>query len=119
MSNVCANCFRDKIAKRFIKTNGTVGQCDFCASGRRKVIPAYRLNPLFEEVVRLYQAHEPAPGSEYPTGESLPECLSEWEIFDEDGDESVQNEILDEIMRFDVRDGEISASDDWEAKSRH
>jgi hypothetical protein len=117
MSNVCAKCFQDKIAQRFIRTNGSLGNCDFCDSRNRKVIHAYQLKTLFEEVVSLYERHEPAPGpsSEFSGGESLAECLSEWEIFPEDGDETSQNAILDEIMGFDPHDGDICASDEWQS----
>jgi hypothetical protein len=45
--------------------------------------------------------------------------LQEWEIFNEDSEQQTQNEILDEIMGFDRRDADISASDDWQARSEH
>lgn len=121
MTNVCAKCFRDKIAKRCIRDKGSLGNCDFCHSKHRKVVPPYELKTLFEEVVNLYRRYEPAPGpsSEFSGGESLAECLSEWEIFPEDGDEELQNAILDEIMGFDPHDGDICASDEWQSKFEH
>jgi len=120
MSYVCANCFQDKIARRFIRNKGISGDCDFCGSKNRKVIQAYQLRDLFEEVVGLFEQYELPPGSEsWMGGETLAKCLQDWEIFPEDGNEKTQNEILDEIMGFDRRDGDNLASDDWAAKSSH
>lgn len=119
MSFVCAKCFQDKIAKRFIRENGTLGNCDFCSSKHRKVLEAYKLRSLFEQLLSLYQPYELPPGSQIPGGESLAECLRDWEIFNENLEDSVQNDILDEIAGFDPRDADVSASDDWQAKSDH
>ena len=119
MSDVCTKCFQDRIARSFITAHGTIGDCDFCVSRNRKVIDAYKLHGLFAEVVSLYQQYEPPPGSESWRGDTLAECLAEWEIFPEDGDQQQQNAILDAIMGYDPRDGGISALGDWQAKSDH
>jgi hypothetical protein len=119
VTDVCSKCFQDKIARRFIRQHGSVGDCDYCDSTQLKVLPAYRLRDLFEEVLGLYERYEPAPGFESWGSQSLAECLQEWEIFNEDRQEKVQNDILDEILGSDPRDGDISASDDWQAKSDH
>src|SRR6266496_1198126 len=119
MSQVCANCFEDKIAQRFIRKNGAIGKCDFCDSKKRKVVDAHELRDLFDEVLGLYEPYEPAPGSDSWSGETLAGCLQEWEIFSEELDHGTQNEILDEIMGVDPRDADISASEDWQAKSDH
>jgi hypothetical protein len=119
MSHVCTKCFRDRIARNFIKAHGILGDCEFCGSQNRKVIHAYKLRELFREVIGLYQPYEAPPGSEFWGGETLAECLAEWEIFPEDGDEAQQNEILDAIMGYDPRDGDLAASEDWEARSDH
>lgn len=119
MSDVCTKCFQDRIARNFIKSHGTIGDCAFCGSRNRKVIRAYRLHGIFMEVVSLYRLYEPPPGSESGGCDTLAECLAEWEIFPEDGDEQQQNNILDAIMGYDRRDGDVSASDDWQAKSDH
>jgi hypothetical protein len=117
MVNVCSRCFRDRFAKNFIRQNGAPGDCDFCGSRKRRVIHAHRLHDLFSEVIGLYQAYEPPPGSEFWGGESLAECLAGWEIFPEEGDKRQQNGILDAIMGYDPHDADLSASDDWQAKS--
>lgn len=117
MSNVCRGCFEDKIARNYIRDNGTIGDCDFCGSKRRKVIEARKLRNLFEEVVGLYDRYEPAPGADWGGGDTLAQCLQEWEIFNEDCEEKIQNDILDEIMGYDAHDSDISAGDDWQAKS--
>ena len=83
------------------------------------MVRTYELRGLFEELVSLYQPYEPAPGSQTWGGESLAECLREWEIFSEDRDEQTQNEILDDIIGVDPRDGNMSASEEWQAKSDH
>jgi hypothetical protein len=119
VSLVCTKCFQDKIARRFIRKHGSIGNCDFCGAQHRKTLEPYKLRDLFRAVVDLYDRYEPAPGSDWSGGETLAYCLQEWEIFDEDGEQQTQNEILDEIMGFDPRDGDISASDDWQAKSGH
>lgn len=119
MSSVCANCFQDKIAQRFIRKNGSLGQCDFCEAKGRKVLETYKLRDLFEEVLSLYEPYEPPPGSQSWGGQSLAECLQGWEIFNEDRDEATQNEILDDIAGVDPRDGDISSSEDWQAKREH
>jgi HEPN/RES N-terminal domain 1/RES domain len=119
VSTVCSNCFQDKTARRFIKKHGTVGNCGFCDSKRLKVLPAYQLRHLFDQVLSLYEQYEPVPGSDSWGGETLAECLQGWEIFNEDCEENVPNEILDEIMGSDHRDGDICASDDWQAKADH
>ncbi len=119
MSFVCTKCFRDRIARTFIKVHGTIGDCDFCGSVTRKVILARALQDLFEEVVGLYELYEQSPGSESYGNESLAECMAEWEIFPDDGDYDRQNRILNAIMGFDPRDDCVSASEDWQAKSDH
>ena len=119
MSLVCAACFEDKIARRFIRDNGFQGICGFCGARHHKVVSAHKLRPLFEEVVGLYRPYEPAPGSESWKGETLSECMAGWDIFNADRDNKVQNSILDEIIGFDPHDGDLSASDDWQAKSDH
>jgi hypothetical protein len=48
---------------------------------------------------------------------AIAECLAGWGIFPEEGDERQQNGILDAIMGYDPHDGDLSASDDWQAKS--
>jgi RES domain-containing protein len=50
-------------------------------------------------------------------GDTLAECLSEWEIFPEDESQGRQNAILDGIMGWDPRDGDQSASEDWQRES--
>lgn len=87
MSSVCANCFQNKIARQFIRQNGTTGDCDFCDSKNRKVLPARRMKGLFE-LLSLYRPYEPAPGVEFWRGDTLSECLAEY------GDENRQNAIL-------------------------
>ncbi|MGA3169565.1 MAG: RES domain-containing protein [Chthoniobacteraceae bacterium] len=119
MSYVCSNCFEDKTARQFIRKNGTLGDCDFCGSKHRKVLQARQLRDLFEELINLYRMYDPAPGTECWDGETLAECLKDWEIFSEVCEKKIQNAILDDIMGFDRRDGDLSAFDDWEAKSDH
>jgi hypothetical protein len=119
MNSVCANCFQDKIARRFVRQNGAVGNCDYCDSKRLKVLQTYKMRDLFEEVIGLYEEYQPAPGSQMGGGETLAVHLQEWEIFSENCEESRQNEILDDIMGVRPRDGTLSASEDWQAKSDH
>lgn len=119
MRLVCTNCFQDKIARKFIRDNGAIGECDFCGSKTRKVLPPHQLRALFKEVLNLYRCYEPM-SSEVGSwgGRSLAECMAEWEIFDEDST-STANHILDEIRGYDPHDDDLSASDEWEAKSDH
>src|ERR1700694_6080412 len=119
MSDVCAHCFQDKIAQRFIRKKGSLGNCDFCDAKHRKVLPAYELKGLFKEVVKLYKYYEPmTSGTGGWEGESLAECMGDWEIFSEDLETRIQNDILDAIMGFDRRNGNICASEEWEEKSK-
>ena len=119
MSNVCIACFQNKTARRLIRDTGVRGDCDFCDAKNRKVIEAYKLRDLFSEVVGLYRPYELPPGREDVEGESLAQCLLEWDIFSESCDIQTQDDILDEIMGFDAREGDTCASDAWEGYGHH
>lgn len=116
MSQVCANCFQNKTARKFIRENGSLGDCAFC-QGHRKVLHARELKKLFGEVLRLYQPYEAMSSETASCGDSLAECMAEWDIFSEDLEADKVNELLDEIRGYDPRDGDLSATEGWEAKS--
>lgn len=119
MSLVCAKCFQDRTARNFIKNHGESGNCDFCNSRNCRVLQAGRLRDIFGELVGLCEPYEPAPYSESWGDETLAECLSDWEIFSEDMDLAAQNNLLDEIMDFDPRDGSVSAREAWQMREDH
>ncbi|MGH8045787.1 MAG: RES domain-containing protein, partial [Chthoniobacterales bacterium] len=110
----------DRDAKRFIKKNGEVGDCDFCDARGVSVIWPRKLKEIFEELLGMYRPYEePSSSSDYWGGSTLAECLESWEIFSERLEEDDQNSLLDDIMGCDPRDGDISASDDWESEDDH
>lgn len=116
MKKVCANCFKDTVARYFICVHGDLGDCEFCGSRRRKVTSAHTLWPLFEELLALYQPYQPMSSDSLGEGESLACCLGEWNLFSDEIDEEAQNLILDEIRGVDPRDGSTYSADWWEAK---
>ena len=117
----CIQCFQDEYLVKFIERKGVVGNCEFCGGEELKTIDAHDLGGIFEPLLELYEPAEPIV-EEYD-GESLAECLEEWEVISGEMDTQIQNNLLDEIMyggeRYKRRFEHHLSSSDWASKNDH
>jgi len=117
----CTQCFQDDYLVKFIERKGEVGNCEFCHAEQVKIIDAHDLGGIFEPLIELYE--EAQPIVEDYEGESLAECLEEWEVISGEMDTRIQNNLLDEIMyggmRYKRRFEHHLSSSDWASKNNH
>jgi hypothetical protein len=79
--NCCTNCFQDAVLVAFVRRNGRIGTCDFCASRRVKTISPTDLLNLFKPVIAEFERvgpDDPRPGGRLC--DAL-EWMPGWKIF--------------------------------------
>lgn len=125
----CIKCFKEPRIIQVIKAEKTIGDCEFCMSGKVMVIDAVDLRDMFLPLLNLYEPAEAGTHYFYDSegdyvyeGCSLAEAISSkdgWEVFADRLDESEQNELLDDIRYGDSspKDQMLqTASRDWWAR---
>lgn len=97
----CTNCFRDPFLKRFIKTNGNLGNCYYCNEEGVKTIDVQQIAEMFDIFHPYYEKLEHGENFIHhvqdPTdvGEFLYELIqSDWEVFADDS-RSLFNDIME------------------------
>ncbi len=98
----CINCFRDSFIRKTIESQGTQGNCDFCASRDIFVIDITDAsNPLSDKICGLVQAYAV---SDLPNAKLLKESLrDDWDIFS-GGSEAIDN-LVKALCTFEIDKG--------------
>lgn len=106
--NCCVSCFQYPTVTKFIIEKGKIGDCEFCGTKGIPIIQAKELYQLFEPLLNLY---EPENEGIYPDllGQTLAECMEEWEIFSDKLDFKNQNGLLDEMQFSGLSPKELSS----------
>ena len=113
----CENCFEDDYLKRFVREHGKRGNCEYCGSKRKFVLPASELHGTFEAVVNLFEPYHPAEHSVAST-ETLANCMNCWPIFSKKLDEEMQCQLLDDIREvYRLKHDCVRSDDAWVQRS--
>ncbi len=129
----CENCFVDRYLKKRIRSDGKIGDCEFCASKSIYTINPFELYENFAELLELYEPVE--EGEHYDrgmnkeaidVGDSLPQAIQDdWgDIFNYDKLDlyNQQCDLLDEIRigsgHYDYKCPPAPSNELWASKDK-
>jgi len=104
MTSCCALCFRHPFIRKYIRSHGNIGDCDYCETSHVKVIRPQLLRELLRPLVSLFEPverdvhYDPHGVCDVLDFEPLGYLLDEkWEIFRVDFDGEIRDRLMDDI----------------------